>query len=127
MLKLNKRITSALLNNGYFGGQIPVKTQKNRFVLPHSIIQKYPLITPECSKPYTMQPWYAVSFYINLDIRDSSSLKPAEQMDSRQPTFPSVSCCHTEHTQQQSDPCSSYFFLSDKIINTIIWNDYSFS
>lgn len=40
--------------NRYFGGQIPVKTQKNRFVLAHSIIQKYPLITPECSKPYSV-------------------------------------------------------------------------
>lgn len=56
MLKLKKRVISPLLNSGYFGGQILVNAQKNRFVLPHSIIQKYPLISPACSKSCTLQP-----------------------------------------------------------------------
>lgn len=44
MLKLNKRVISLFPNNGYFGGQIHLNTQKNSFVLPHFIIKKVSII-----------------------------------------------------------------------------------
>lgn len=73
-------------------------------------------------------PWYGVSSYINLDIIDSIQPK-ASRANGQQTTHMPISfmLSHRTHAARIRSLCQLLFFLSDKIINTIIQADYSFS